>query len=131
MSNVLTIVLNGESQLEYQRDKPLPEAQRYYLDAMDQKMQQGIPSASEIITQPNLMQRVQFVAQSLFEAIIQQNEPTAAAMCAYLATRVPELRQVKGKAVEGELTVDLVFDESYVKPQPLHFVPPGTKKTDD
>ncbi len=39
----------------------------------------------------------------------------AAAMCSYLAIRLPELKQVKIKDDEGEVSIELIFDEEYRK----------------
>lgn len=123
---LLTIVLNGESQLEYHRDCELAPQHQAYLDKMDQEMAAGIHLADQRIEAPTLLQRAQFIAQALFDAISQENEALAAAMCAYLATRLPDLKQVKGLQDGRGLMLDLVFDEPYVKQVPLKFMNPGS-----
>ena len=122
MSSILAVVLNGTLQLEYHRDKPLPEAQRQYLDRMDQFMDSGIALGGERITTPNQLQRAQFVASSLMQSLHDDNESLAAASCAYLATRIPELRQVKAIEVNDQRNIDLVFDKDYVPEQTIKFV---------
>ena len=128
MSTILAVVLNGTLQLEYHRDKPLPKAQLQYLDRMDQIMDAGIALADVQIAAPDQLQRAQFVANSLIQALQDDNEALAAASCAYLANRIPELRQVKASTVNDQRSIDLVFDKNYVPEQTIKFVKPGSLK---
>lgn len=118
MSNIMAVLLNGIAQLEYDRDKALPPQQELYLDKMDQKMDQGIENGDTLIPDPDLNQRAQFVAGNLAHAILSDQEATAAALCSYLANRLPELKQVKitqSGDDNSELSIELVFDEEYQK----------------
>ena len=65
MSNLLGILINGIAQLEYDRDRPLPDHQAVYLEKMDEKMKQGIEFGNEIIENPDINQRAQFEAANL------------------------------------------------------------------
>ncbi len=38
MNNILTVYLNGQSELEYDRDKELPERQQQYLEGVDKSI---------------------------------------------------------------------------------------------
>ena len=49
MSDKLTVVLNGQAVVEYDRNKPLPEQQHAYLDKMDQEMDKGLQIGAENI----------------------------------------------------------------------------------
>jgi len=113
MSNIMAVLFNGIAQLEYNRDTPLPDHQALYLDKMDQKMDQGIIVGDKTIKNPDISQRAHFVAGNLAHALLQENETVAASMCTYLATRFPELKQVKIDQAEDQLSIDLVFDEDY------------------
>lgn len=115
MSSLFGVLLNGIAQLEYDRNKPLPDHQVVYLNKMDSKMDKGIFLGEESISDPDISERTQFVAANLVHAIKANDESTAAAMCSWLAHRVPELKQVKYQESEGEMSIDLVFDEDYVK----------------
>ncbi|MEE8387302.1 MAG: hypothetical protein V3R65_01900 [Acidiferrobacterales bacterium] len=115
MSNLFGVLLNGIAQLEFDRSKPLPDHQGAYLDKMDSKMDAGILLGEESISNPDMGQRTQFVAANLAHAIKANDESTAAAMCSWLASRVPDLKQVKFNEVDGEFSIDLVFDEDYIK----------------
>ena len=128
MSSKLAVVLNGTLQLEYHRDKPLPEAQRQYLDRMDQSMDKGIELGGVQTAAPDQLQRAQFVASGLIQSLHDDNESLAAASCAYLATRIPELRQVKASEANDQRSIDLVFDKDYVPEQPIKFVKPESLK---
>jgi hypothetical protein len=125
MNDLMAVLLNGIAQLEYNRNKPLPDYQGAYLDKMDQNMAAGIEVDGRVIPDPDLGQRAQFVAANLVHAIKSDDEANAAAMCTYLAVRLPDLRQVKIDDREGEVSIELVFDEDYVKQFPVQFHRPN------
>jgi hypothetical protein len=126
MSNRLAVVLNGESQVEYDRDKPLPPPHQQFLDRMDQQMDAGITLGDAVIAQPNELERAQFVALLLIEAIDASDERGAAAMLAYLANRIPGMRQLRADKHGDDVTIDFVFDEDYVKAVKVQFVGRGS-----
>ncbi len=121
MSQLMGVLLNGIAQLEYDRNKPLPDHQAAYLEKMDRMMDNGILLGEETIENPDTGQRAQFVAANLAHAIKSNDEQQAAAMCTYLADRTPDLRQVKIQEEGSELSIDLVFDEDYVKQTAVAF----------
>lgn len=128
MTDVLAVVLNGTLELEYHRTRELPTPQREYLQQMDQRMDAGISLGGVVIATPNQLERAQFVATSLVHALSANNEPVAAASCAYLANRIPALRQIKATEHNTQWHVDLVFDKDYVPEQTIKFVNPDTLK---
>ncbi len=113
MSNLLAVLLNGIAQLEYHRDKPLPPHQAAYLDKMDAKMDTGIMIGENTIDNPDINQRAQFVAANLLSAMKSNDEETTAALCTWLANRMPDLKQVKIDEAGDRISIDLVFDEDY------------------
>ena len=123
MSNMLAVLLNGIAQLEYDRDKPLPDHQELYLDKMDIKMDEGIMIGDEMVSQPDTNQRLQFVASNLAHAIITDNENTTAAMCTYLAVREPELKQLKIDDRGDGISIELDFEEEYHNQKVVQFSP--------
>jgi len=113
MSNIMAVLINGIAQLEYDRDKALTDYQLTYLDQMDRKMDDGIDIDGELIASPELNQRVQFIAANMVSAIKSDDAGMTSALCTYLATRLPDLKQVK-VTDEGEgVSIDMVFDEEY------------------
>ena len=121
MNEIMGVLLNGVAQLEYDRNHPLPEQQADYLAKMDEKMSQGIVIDGENVTDPDLNQRARFVAANLAHAIKSNDENKSAAMCTYLAERLPELKQVKIEESDEGVTIDLVFDETYQKQAVVEF----------
>lgn len=111
----LVVVVNGDPVLEYNRDRALPEHQLAYLDKMDAKMDRGVTLGAKQVQAPDTLQRAQFVAVHLIEALQQDNESQAAAACAYLATRIADLKQVKAELDDAGMHVDLIFDRVYSK----------------
>ena len=109
------ILVNDEAQLEYHRDKVLSAQQRAYLERMDRQMDAGIQVGGESIENPDALQRAQFVALQVLEGLQQGNEALIAAGCAYLASCLPDLTQVKARLVKGGFSVEFVFNEPYVK----------------
>jgi len=125
MSNLMAVLLNGVAQIEYDRNKPLPDYQGAHLDKMDQKMEAGIEIDGEVIPRPDLGRRARFVAANLAHAIKSNDEAMAAAMTTYLAVRLTDLKQVKIKEENGDFSIELVFDQDYVKQYPIAFgIPP-------
>jgi hypothetical protein len=124
MSDRIIVSLNGESMVEYDRRKPLSEKQRGFLDRMDQDMDGGITLEGERIDQPEPGDRARFVAMNLAQAILTENEALAAATTSFLADRLPDLKQVRILQSEDDVTIDLVFDQEFVRAQPIHFVNP-------
>ena len=122
-SHVLTILIDNQAQLTFDRSRTLPDKQLLYLDRMDAQMNDGLQLDDARIEQPDALQRAQFVAVHLIEALQQDNEALVAASCAYLARRLTDLKQVKALLVEGGFSVELVFDESYARETVVEFVP--------
>ena len=113
MSNMMAVFLNGIAQLEYDRNKLMPDHQAAYLDKMDTKMDAGIFLDGETIANPDLNQRTRFAAANLAAALKNNDESVAAAMCSYMAIRMPELKQVKIEDDDGEISIELIFDEHF------------------
>ena len=126
--NKLHAIVNGVAILEYDRGKPVPGHQRQYIDNMEVRMDAGIQLGDDHITNPNPMQRAQFVANSLINALYKEDYPIATAMCTYLAKRIPDLKQVKAAGDdENDMSIELVFDRDYEtaqKEQPIEFFKP-------
>jgi hypothetical protein len=117
------ILVNDEAQLEYHRGKALSAQQRAYLERMDRQMDAGVPLGGVSIEKPDDLQRAQFVALQVLKGLQQGNEALIAAGCAYLARRLPDLTQVKARLVEGGFSVELVFNEPYVKEVAVELTP--------
>lgn len=132
MDTLMAVTLNGVAQLEYNRNQDLPAHQQLYLDKMDQKMDEGIQVGDAYIAEPDLNQRAQFVAGNLAHAILSDDEAMCAALTAYLASRLPELQQVKitnlppdsgdGEGQASAISIELVFDEAYQKQVAVQFL---------
>lgn len=119
---MMAVTLNGIAQLEYDRAKPLPDYQGAYLAKMDERMNEdGVVVDGQHILAPDLGQKAQFIAANLTEAIATNNEALAAAMCTWLATRMPDLLQVKIREQDGGYEIHMDFTEPYVKQHPIRF----------
>lgn len=120
INSTLHVVFNQEAVLEFDRSKPVPGHQRQYLDKMDERMSEGINLGDDHIAEPNALQRSQFVANSLVNALLKQDYDLAIAMCTYLGKRMPDLKQVKCEGTEGEeggISVEFVYDRSFEQAQ--------------
>ena len=113
MSNIMAVLLDGIAQMEYDRDRALAKDQAQYLESMDTKMAGGITLGEQAIANPDITQCAQFVAQNLAHALKNDKGTMAMAFTSWLATRLPELKQVKMLEAEGGLNIELVFDEEY------------------
>lgn len=123
MNDIMAVLLNGIAQLEYDRGKLLPDHQLAYLDRMDAKMDDGILLGNETISNPDQDQRTRFAAANLVHALKTDDASMAAAMCSYLAIRLPELKQVLIEDIEGHVSIEFVFDREYRKQVVVDFKP--------
>jgi len=119
---MLTVVLNGEAVIEYDRRKPLDPRQQLFLDRMDRDMDSGISMNGHQESSPDFLARARFVANSLLQALEAENDSVTAATCAYLALRLPELKQVRADKKDGQVHVNLVFDRPHAPAQTVQFV---------
>lgn len=109
----MAVLLNGVAQLEYDRDVPLTDYQRTYLDKMDKKMDSGIEVDGSLIENPNDNEKAQFVVANLVSAMKSDNAGLTSALCTYIADGMPDLKQLHIEENNGEVAIDFVFDEEY------------------
>ena len=121
MKNQLAVVINDQLTLQYDRDKPLPEHQQDYLQKLDQKFDQGIELQGEFVEQPSIEQRARYMSLSLMEGIMYQEDAKASASLAWLATRLPDLKQIRTLVDENGTRFELVFDSDYQTQQVVQF----------
>ncbi len=111
--NPLVLLVNDQLTLQYDRSQELPEHQREYLEKLDAKFDRGIELQGENLPNPDVGQRARYMALSLMEGIIYQEDAKAAVSMAWLATRLPDLKQVKAIVDEQGTHFDLIFDREY------------------
>lgn len=119
MNDTLTILVNAEAVVEYDRKRELLPQQVDYLERMDDKMALGVMLGNEFIIDPDPLQRAKFVASQLGQALQTDNEQLIAATCAWLALRAPELKQVRISDQPDGQVIDLVVDESRANQVPV------------
>ncbi len=120
INSTLHVIFNNEVVLEFDRSKPVPGHQRSYLDKMDARMDDGIQLGDDFIDEPNILQKSQFVANSLVNALLKQNYDLSIAMCTYLGKRMPDLKQIKCEGTEDEesgISIEFVYDRNYEQAQ--------------
>lgn len=113
MQSKLVVIINGQPMVEYDRNVRLPGQQRQFLDKMDLDMDQGINLAGQEIDEPDTGARARYIAMHLVTAVMNENDAKISAMCAWLATRLPELKQVKAVTRGEEVEMELVFDREF------------------
>lgn len=111
MPNLLSVYINGNKILDYDKTARQPGQQRKFLDGMELDMDEGIELNGEMIDSPNQMQRANYVAMSLIYGIEKNSEGMISATCGYLASRLPELKQIRAIEDGAEITLDLIFNE--------------------
>ncbi|TDY00977.1 hypothetical protein [Thiohalophilus thiocyanatoxydans] len=129
MSDKVAVMVNGQAEVEFDRNKPLTDLQKTYLDKMDQEMDKGIHLSGEAIAQPDQIQRAKFVANALLESIQSEDEPRIAATCSWLAVRLPELKQVRADLKDESFSIDLVFDQEHKNQVQVAFDPSASKSS--
>nr|MBS0020039.1 hypothetical protein [Gammaproteobacteria bacterium] len=119
--DALAVLVNGTFQFEYQRDRPLSERHQSYLAKVDDAMNAGVTLGGEVVENLDPLQRAHYIAANLARAISADNEPLIAAACAYLANRIPDLKQVRIAESEGIVSIELVFDQRLQNQVEVHF----------
>jgi len=119
--SILAIVINDDLKLQYDRTKALPENQQQYLNNLDHKFTQGLELQGEKIDNPTIQQKAQYMSLILMESILYQEDPKAAVCLAWLATRLPDLKQVKAMVDEKNTQFELIFDREYQPHQVVNF----------
>lgn len=110
MKPVLSIVINDEIKLEYDRTARLPGRQRDFIDKMDVDMDEGIVLEEKAIATPDRLQRGQYVAMTLLQGMEADNEALVGACCAYLSNRLPALKEIRAQADAEAFSMQLLFD---------------------
>ncbi len=108
MANPLSVYIDGDHVIQFDRNKPLTGIQRRSLDQMDIKMDAGISFSGEQINNPGPLDRTRFVANKLINALTQNNDGLAAALCAWLGRKVPDLHRVVATTDKDGMSIDLV-----------------------
>lgn len=119
--STLVVVVNDQPMMQYDRSKALSDKKQYYLSTLDKKFDQGIELQSEKLDNPNMEQRAKFMALSLMEGIMYKEDDKAAASMSWLATRLPDLKQVKMFVDENGTHFELIFDREYQPHQVVEF----------
>jgi len=122
-NTLLVVLLNGTPMLEYNRDRALSPSQEQSLKLMSEKLDQGFDLGNQHVDRPKLEQKIEFVTANLVSAMLNDKETLAAASCAYLAHALPELKQVKAIEVDGEISIELIFDREFQAEEKLNFTP--------
>ena len=120
----MIVQVDGKVVLEYDRRTPLNKRQQEDLSRIDTKLSQNTEADEHSDSQPNPLKFTEVVSCALVKALQTGNDQVTAASCAWLANRIPELRQVKAKIESTEqISIELVFNRDYQPEQTIRFVP--------
>ncbi len=118
MGDVLGVLVDNQPQLEFDRNRPVPQEHLEHLALMDRKMDGGIVLEGQAFAEPDLDARTRFVAANLANALAQGKDNLAMALTTWLGVRRPDLKQVKITSGELGFTVDLDYESPYRRPEP-------------
>jgi len=118
----LVVSLNSNKVLEFIRDRQLTQRQINDLNKLDSKLDSGITFAGDFVQAPNSNDKAIFMANNLALALDTNNDSITALSCAYLATRYPELKQLKISSNNEHISIELVYDKEYTEQAPVKFV---------
>jgi len=122
-NNVPFIVsLNSNKVLEYYRNRELTDKQIQDLDKTEKKLNAGIHLAGKFVPSPSVEEKAVFMANQLALALDEDNEAVLAISCAYLATRYPDLKQLKLTTAEEQLSIELINDKEFTDQAPIKFI---------
>lgn len=112
MRSLLTVQVENEVVLEFDRNTRLPGRQRDFLDKMDEDMDQGIEMSGYTISQPDTLERARYVTMHLLQALDNGDQGMISAACSYLIQRVPALSHIQVKYDnQNDRHFELIFDD--------------------
>lgn len=111
MSHRLSLLINDQLVLEYDKHNRLPGHQRRFLDQMDADMDAGIRLGDAYIDHPDANQRRDYVAMTLIRATLDSNANLQLAACAYLAHRQPRLQMIKAWEQGEQIDMQLEYQQ--------------------
>ena len=117
----LVIVMNSEKVLEYFRARSLSNQQLIDLDRIDAKLLQGFRVAGEFIKQPSAEDKAMFMTNMLIHALNQNDETKMGLCCSFLATRYPDLKQVRIVQHPDRTSIEMINDRIYVEETQVQF----------
>ena len=85
------------------------EAGKPMFDTMDKDMDGGWRMGPEYVHHPDITQRVQIVAERLMLAMEARNQPLITAMAAYIAYRVPNIRELHVDSTGEPMLTEIVI----------------------
>lgn len=115
MNRKMTVTLDGDPVLEYDRDKPLPGQQVAYLESMDESMSRGIDLGGERVENPDEDQRLEFVAGFLYHALVTDQDSAIAAMCAYIATHREDVTEVRFEQHGDSVSIEMLVGGDHIQ----------------
>jgi len=113
MQNLIKLVINDNEVLQYDKNVKLPDNQNEYLKNMDIKMDQGIILGNQNVTQPEQLQKAQFVTLNMLSFLDNNQEQEAIAMFSYLVNYMSELKQVKVLGKPGNYKIEFVLYKDF------------------
>lgn len=117
------VIVNGEKKIEYFRDRALTQKQENDLLALDEKLNRGFHVDGKQIQSPSVQDKAVFISNLIANAIQRDEDHSIAMACAYLATRNPELKQLKITAHNDRVSLELINNQVYGESIPIKFVP--------
>lgn len=118
----LVIVINSKKAFEYYRDRPLSRKQINDLEKAGHKLNQGLRIGREFIQSPTDADKALFIARQLVFAIQHDDDGRIAFLCALLACRYPQLKQLKISIREDQVSIELINDKTFVDQAPVRFI---------
>ena len=118
----LVIVINSKKEFEYFRDRSLNDKQLRDIEKVELKLNQGIQLGSNFIQNPSDSDKALFLAMQLISSIEQNDDQKIALICAYLATRYPQLKQIKISRRDDDLSIELINDKTFIDQTPIKFI---------
>lgn len=107
MSKGFTVTLNEQTIHTY-NDSRAPGRLRRFMDEMDRDMQSGVQLADEWVEQPSELQKQQYVAMVLFDALEKKDSNLVSLMSSYLIERYETLEEIRITQQEDLINLQII-----------------------
>ncbi len=122
----VVVLINGAPEMHLDRRIPLSDTQKQAVAQLEAKLNAGFKVAGVHYKDPNALQRAQFAASMIPEALQRGDEAQAGLVLALIGTSLPDLKQIQYRhRRDGGWDIAFISDRCYEPDErPIRLVPP-------
>ena len=110
----VAVLVDGEPALYWDRAAALNDAQRAAVDGLETRLRQGFEADGRRYERPDALERAQFAASMIPQALERERDDLAATALALVCAALPDLKQLQcRRRGDGRCDIAFVTDRCY------------------